>query len=62
MLFEAVELWAAQRSTDLVMDWQARREAMGFYRDLGFVGDEVGDTQEFPAYVLDLRLPRGGRT
>lgn len=54
-LVEAVSAWARQRPHPIVLDWQARLDAVPFYEALGYVPDTVGDTADYPAFCLDLR-------
>ena len=54
-LVAAVEAWCRARPYPIVLDWQARTEAVPFYTALGYVPDYAGDTAEHPAFCLDLR-------
>jgi GNAT superfamily N-acetyltransferase len=54
-LVAAVEAWARSRPYPIVLDWQARRDAVAFYEALGYAADAIGDTAEYPAFCLDLR-------
>jgi GNAT superfamily N-acetyltransferase len=56
-LVRAVVDWCRERPQPLVLDWQARLDAVPFYDSLGLVGDRVGDTAAYPAYAIDLREP-----
>ena len=55
MLMGSVTAWCLRRPAPMILDWQARAEAVPFYEALGFVADRVGDNAEYPAFSLDLR-------
>lgn len=55
LLVDAVVAWCRTRPAPMILDWQARRDAVAFYDSLGLVGDTVGDAREYPAYSVDLR-------
>ncbi len=54
-LVEAVVAWCRTRPAPMILDWQARRDAVPFYDALGLAADYAGDTAEYPAYSIDLR-------
>ena len=54
-LVGAVEAWCRARPYPIVLDWQARLDAVPFYEALGYAPDREGDTAEYPAFCLDLR-------
>ena len=54
-LVDAVLAWCAGRPAPMILDWQARLDAVPFYAALGLTPDTVGDHAEFPAFSVDLR-------
>ncbi|MCP2322616.1 GNAT superfamily N-acetyltransferase [Hamadaea flava] len=61
LLMAGVTEWCRRRSLPMILDWQARLEAVPFYESLGFVADHIGDQREFPGFCLDLRDGSAGR-
>lgn len=62
LLMQHVFAWARQRPEAMILDWQASRDAVGFYQALGFQADRIGDYRDYPAFSLDLRnLPAHDR-
>ena len=54
-LMDAVAAWARDR--EMILDWQARWEAVPFYESLGLTKDTVGDQARFPGFCYDFRHP-----
>lgn len=54
-LMDAVTAWCRGRGVPMILDWQSRPDATGFYDALGLVGDPVGDNAAYPAYSIDFR-------
>ncbi|MDQ2848782.1 MAG: GNAT family N-acetyltransferase [Actinomycetota bacterium] len=55
LIMAAVEAWCRDRPAPMILDWQARLEAVPFYEAIGFQADYLGDTAEFPHFCLDFR-------
>lgn len=58
LMMAAVETWCRDRPAPMVLDWQARLEAVPFCEAIGLQADHLGDTAEFPNFRLGL--PAGG--
>lgn len=52
-LMDGVGAWARDRR--MILDWQARWDAVPFYESLGLTADTVGDQGRFPGFCLDFR-------
>lgn len=54
-LMRAMGEWARSRPHALILDWQSRLGAVGFYEALGFEADHHGDYAEYPGFCIDTR-------